>query len=53
MDWQSFISGCCSLDLETNENGDIFAIAAKFRNQTFQRQSPFNLNRARSAIITL
>jgi ATP-dependent DNA helicase RecQ len=43
MDWQSFISGCCSLDLETNENGDIFAIAAKFRNQTFQRQSPFNI----------
>ncbi|QPK64965.1 RecQ family ATP-dependent DNA helicase [Methylomonas sp. LL1] len=44
MDWQSFINRCCSLDLETNENGDIFAIAAQFSNQTFQRRAPFDIH---------
>ena len=45
MDWQSFLNRCCSLDLETNENGDIFAIAAQFRGQTFQRKTPLKIHR--------
>ncbi len=44
MDWQSFQQRCCSLDLETNQNGDIFALAAQFRNRTFQAQAPFKIH---------
>ena len=44
MDWQSFLNRCCSLDLETNENGAVFAIAAQFNNQTFQRHTPFKID---------
>ncbi len=44
MDGQSFLSRCCSLDLETNETGKIFAIAAQFKNQTFQRRAPFKIH---------
>ena len=42
MDWQIFQNSRCSLDLETNENGDIFAIGAAFKDITFQRKTPFN-----------
>ena len=45
MDWQIFQNSCCSLDLETNENGGIFAIGAVFKDKTFQRKAPFNIQR--------
>lgn len=45
MDWQTFQTRCCSLDLETNENGDIFAIGAVFNDTTFQRKAPFNVQK--------
>ena len=45
MDWQTFQNNCCSLDLETNENGDIFAIGAVFNDKTFQRKAPFNVQK--------
>jgi ATP-dependent DNA helicase RecQ len=45
MDWQTFQTGCCSLDLETNENGEIFAIGAVFNDKTFQRKAPFNVQK--------
>ncbi len=45
MDWQTFQTGCCSLDLETNENGGIFAIGAVFNDVTFQRKAPFNIKK--------
>ncbi|MDO9269721.1 MAG: RecQ family ATP-dependent DNA helicase [Methylobacter sp.] len=45
MDWQTFQSSCCSLDLETNENGEIFAIGAVFNDKTFQRKAPFNIQK--------
>ncbi|MCK9609416.1 MAG: hypothetical protein M0R33_23555 [Methylomonas sp.] len=44
MEWQSFLNRCCSLDLETNENGEIFAVAAQFGNQTFRRKAPFSIH---------
>ena len=36
----------CSLDLETNENGEIFAIGAVFKDKAFQRKAPFDIRRA-------
>ncbi|MGZ4957569.1 MAG: RecQ family ATP-dependent DNA helicase, partial [Methylobacter sp.] len=45
MDWQTFQTGCCSLDLETNENGEIFAIGAVFNDKIFQRKAPFNVQK--------
>ncbi len=45
MDWQTFQTRCCSLDLETNENGDIFAIGAVFNDKTFLRKAPFNIQK--------
>ncbi|MCQ8106236.1 RecQ family ATP-dependent DNA helicase [Methylomonas sp. SURF-2] len=45
MDWQGFLNRCCSLDLETNENGDIFALAARFNNKSFSRTAPFTIQR--------
>jgi len=45
MDWQTFQNSCCSLDLETNENGEIFAIGAVFNGKTFQRKAPFNIQK--------
>jgi hypothetical protein len=45
MDWQTFQNSCCSLDLETNENGEIFAIGAVFNDRTFQRKAPFNIQK--------
>jgi len=43
MDWESFQNNICSLDLETDENGDIFAVAAVFQDRIFQRHAPFNI----------
>ncbi|MCK5190364.1 MAG: DEAD/DEAH box helicase, partial [Methylococcales bacterium] len=43
MDWENFQNSICSLDLETSENGDIYAIAAVFQDQFFQRNAPFNI----------
>lgn len=43
MDWESVQNNICSLDLETNENGDIFAMAAVFQDQVFQCNAPFNI----------
>ncbi|MGZ8234739.1 MULTISPECIES: RecQ family ATP-dependent DNA helicase [Methylobacter] len=45
MDWKTFQNSCCSLDLETNENGEIFAIGAVFNDRTFQRKAPFNIQK--------
>lgn len=43
MDWNKLKKTICSLDIETNENGDIFAFAAIYQDQTFQQQAPFNI----------
>ncbi len=43
MDWGNFQKNICSLDLETDENGAIYAIAAVFKDQVFQRNAPFNI----------
>ncbi len=45
MDWQTFQNSCCSLDLETNENGEIFALGAVFNDKVFQRNAPFNIQK--------
>lgn len=45
MDHSDFLNACCSLDLETNENGVIYAIAAVFKDQIFQRRTPFNIHK--------
>lgn len=45
MDWQTFQNSCCSLDLETNENGEIFVIGTVFNDKTFQRKAPFNIQK--------
>ncbi|SMG66998.1 [weak similarity to] ATP-dependent DNA helicase, RecQ family/ UvrD/REP helicase domain protein, partial [methanotrophic bacterial endosymbiont of Bathymodiolus sp.] len=39
----SFKDKICSFDLESDENGDIFAIAAIYQDQVFQRKGPFNI----------
>ena len=46
MDWTENNAPYCSLDLETNENGEIFAIGAVFKDKTFQRKAPFDIRRA-------
>lgn len=43
MDWESIHKKLCSLDLETDENGDIFAIGAILQSQEFQHRTPFKL----------
>lgn len=43
MDWINFQHKICSLDLESNENGEIFAIGAVYQDQSFLRQAPFNV----------
>ncbi|SHN93399.1 hypothetical protein BHECKSOX_190 [Bathymodiolus heckerae thiotrophic gill symbiont] len=43
MDWVNFQNKICSFDLESDENGDIFAIGAVFQEQVFQRKAPFNI----------
>ncbi len=45
MDGIAFQQNCCSLDLETNENGEIFAVGATFNGQTFQRKAPFDIRK--------
>jgi len=46
MDWTDNNAPYCSLDLETNENGEIFAMGAVFKEKTFQRKAPFDIRRA-------
>ncbi len=46
MDWTENNASYCSLDLETNENGEIFAIGAIFKDKTFQRKAPFDVRKA-------
>ena len=47
MDWTNNNAPYCSLDLETNENGEIFAIGAVFKDKTFQRKAaPFDVRKA-------
>ena len=46
MDWTDNNAPYCSLDLETNENGEIFAMGAVFKDKTFQRKAPFDIRRA-------
>ena len=46
MDWTDNNALYCSLDLETNENGEIFAIGAVLKDKTFQRKAPFDIRRA-------
>jgi ATP-dependent DNA helicase RecQ len=43
MDWLTFQNKICSLDLESNENGEIFAIAAVYQDKVYQRRAPFNI----------
>ncbi|MDD5580603.1 MAG: DEAD/DEAH box helicase, partial [Methylobacter sp.] len=45
MDRQTFQNRCCSLDLETNENGQIFALGAIFKDKIFHRKAPFNIQK--------
>jgi ATP-dependent DNA helicase RecQ len=42
MEWHEFLNGCCSLDLETDRNGAIFAVGAVFRDKAFHRKAPFD-----------
>ncbi len=46
MDWTENNAHYCSLDLETNENGEIFAIGAVFKDKTFQRKVSFDIRKA-------
>ena len=43
MDRQKFQNKICSLDLEANKQGEIFAIGALYQEQAFQRSSPFKI----------
>lgn len=45
MDWQNFQHKICSLDLESNEDGEVFAFGAVYQGQTFQRKAPFNIRK--------
>jgi ATP-dependent DNA helicase RecQ len=45
MDWQNFQNKICSLDLESNENGEIFAVGAVYRDKVFQHRAPFNIQK--------
>ncbi|MGZ8237933.1 MAG: RecQ family ATP-dependent DNA helicase [Methylobacter sp.] len=46
MDWTNDSASYCSLDLETNENGEIFAIGAVFKDKSFAHKAPFDARRA-------
>lgn len=48
MDWIDIKACCCSLDLEANENGEIFAIGAVFQGQAFQSKAPFHIRQVLS-----
>jgi len=43
MDWDNFKDKICSFDLESDEHGDIFAIAAIYQDQIFHRKGPFDI----------
>ncbi|MCX7097711.1 MAG: RecQ family ATP-dependent DNA helicase [Methylococcales bacterium] len=43
MDWTAPPLAYCSLDLETNKNGEIFALGAVFNDKTLHRKAPFTV----------
>ena len=43
MDWNNHLNKICSFDLESDENGVIFALGAVFQDQVLQRKAPFNI----------
>jgi len=45
VDCLSFQKNCCSLDLETNKKGEIYAVAAIFGDQILLRKAPFNIHK--------
>jgi len=45
MDWKDNTASYCCLDLETNENGEVFAVGALCNGKTFQRKAPFDIKK--------
>ncbi|MGR8934973.1 MAG: RecQ family ATP-dependent DNA helicase [Gammaproteobacteria bacterium] len=45
MDCSVFLQRVCSVDLESNENGEVFALGAAFGSETLLRKAPFTLGR--------
>ncbi len=45
MDKQTFTNSCCSIDLESTPNGEIFAVAAAYKDHTFTRKAPFDIKK--------
>ncbi len=43
MDWADIQNKICSLDLESDENGKIFAFGAIYQGQDFHRRAPFKI----------
>jgi len=52
MDWTDITDACCSVDLETGPNGDIFAVGAVFQAQTFRRKAPFDIRQVLAELDT-
>jgi ATP-dependent DNA helicase RecQ len=44
-DCPTFLQSACSLDLETNENGEVFALGAISGGETLIRKAPFNIKK--------
>jgi ATP-dependent DNA helicase RecQ len=42
-DQQQFINNCCCLDLETTVNGEIFAVGAELKGNSFIAKAPFKV----------
>ncbi|MGR9036977.1 MAG: RecQ family ATP-dependent DNA helicase [Gammaproteobacteria bacterium] len=38
-----FLQKACALDLETNENGEVFSLGAVYAEETLRRQAPFQI----------
>ncbi len=45
MDWETFLAKICSVDLEADADGKIFALGAVYRDRKFQRKAPFNVRK--------
>jgi ATP-dependent DNA helicase RecQ len=43
MDWLNFQNKICSLDLESNGSGEVFALAAVHQDKNFQRHAPYKI----------
>lgn len=43
MEWLNFQNKICSLDLESDPNGEVFALAAVYQDKAYQRHAPFNI----------